>query len=127
MNRFGALLYEHDNAPDVSILPGIGENAARNLSKQMLAAAGQWVAAPKRDPRAVRERQALDRRAAQQEKNRHEQLLNGLRDERERLGHLNSTQRRAIESRIADTEREIAFYTRLMTEVPASSRMETTA
>ncbi len=125
-NSQGALRYTHPSAPDVVIQTSLPEYAARALQKRMLASTGNSVKKPKRNPRAVRERQSRDRETQRQEKAKREAVLAGLIAERSRMlaGHasgLTLGQVAAIEKAIEQAEREVSRYERLMTELPSSA------
>jgi len=124
-NTKGARRYEHPAAAPVLIMPGLAENASRDIARQIRAAAGEPDVGPKRSAGAVRERQAREREKNCREVERHKALLVKLTADRDRLlcGHgadVSRAQLTALEELIARTERETAFYARLMSEVPAS-------
>lgn len=126
INSKGARRYTHTGAPDALILPAMCEHAARTLERRMLAATGNLVQKPKRDPKAVRDRQSRDRELQRLEKARHQAALADLIAERNRMlsgyaADLTRGQVVAIEQSIERAERQVAYYERLMTESPSSA------
>lgn len=119
-NTKSAMHYGHPNGPAVKILPGISEDLAKVTLRRAREALGQLESSSKRNVAGIRERQVVDRERARKEVERHRTRLAQL--QADRAGSLSKDEVRAIELRIKDSEREIAFFSRLMRETPAMSR-----
>lgn len=125
-NSKGARRYEHPTAEPIVLQPTMSDDTARTLSRQLAAVAGIPVQVAKRNPAAVRERQARERVQHRADAERHEQELAALRAERARLlgGHgvsLTDVEVSRIETEMERSERELARLRRLMTETPSSA------
>jgi hypothetical protein len=132
-NSKGLMAYTHPGGHQILISGGIHETAARDLLRTAREACGvAEVPTSKRHSDAIKERRARERDVHQRELKQHEDLLDQLLAERDRMlaGHaadLTSRQIRDIEACIERTEREVAKYARLMTEVPSSASHSGTA
>lgn len=129
-SRGSMWVFGHDNGHEITVNPGLAENACRQIIRTLDRMHGQAKKAPKRDVAAIKERQAEGRRLLHEEASRLEaERLRILRDRDSLLNgaasHLSNAEIRAIEQRVAETQRREKELVSLMTARPsAGSRVK---
>lgn len=118
-NASSQFVYVHDSHPDLAVSPGINDGAAKILLRKVEKALNCRADGPKRNARAVKERQAAER-----EKQRAD--LARLADERAAIlrrrdellsgagAHLSNAEVREIEDRVREIEAQRREIERLM-------------
>jgi len=60
-NSKGLWIYSHSDLEDIAVMPGASEHTARHLLQRLQTLCGTYEAKPKRNPAAIKERQAQER------------------------------------------------------------------
>lgn len=110
---------------EILINPSCDDRAGVRVIQQMQRAVGEQLRINKRNPLAVRERQALKREQARQQVEAHKQLLAELQARRLRVlasipTAITAQEVLAIEAHIEATQRRLREMERLMREIPES-------
>lgn len=125
-NSKGFRIFVHPCGHEIAINPSADEQSSVRIIQLMQRAVGEQLKTNKRNPLAVRERQAVEREKLRQRIEAHRQLLTELSAKRLRVlagipSAITSTEVLAIEAQIEKVERECREWHRLMVAIPAAS------
>lgn len=126
-NSKSQFIYCHATHPELAVNPGADENTARQILRQVERTLGCAQSAPKRDSRAIKQRQSAERENLREEAERLDKIRADFVRQREALldgagSGLTNAEIRDLERRIREIEAERREIETLMTEVPTSSR-----
>ena len=116
--------YAHEDGREITVRSDLPENAARQIIRKLERQCGQAEQASKRNPAAIKARQAEERRQLKEDAERLDAERLRLLRERDGLlngaaSHLTNGQIRDLERRVAEIERERRQIETLMTERPS--------
>ena len=118
-NSSSQFVYTHPDHPDVPVAPGISDSAGRLLMRRVENALGQRARVAKRNPGAVKERQAVAREQLRLEAERLESERAEIILRRDALfagagAHLSNREIRQLELRVREIEVRTQEIQRLM-------------